>query len=690
MNILTQLQERFRAALAAMAGDRLGAEELSELVEMVRPSQDAKFGDYQANCAMPLAKKLGRSPREIATDLVRRLESTEKRPAERGTVPFFSADSEKRDSPRPLSEMCEPPEIAGPGFINLRLKPEWLERQLVEAVVDPRLGVEPVSKPRMFVVDYSAPNVAKPMHVGHIRSTVIGDSLYRTLKFLGHTVIGDNHIGDWGTQFGMIIYGHKYLRDAFSLSHLKRSDELGFIYKKVNRLVSYHEGRERIPKLRARLAEQEAALNREESKAAAGDKKVEKSLRQPRRAVEDARDELDELEAALAAVENDPTLAKLAAAHPDIGRRVLEETAKLHEGDAENLRLWKEFLPDCLQDISETYERLGVRFDHTLGESFYHDRLSGVVQDLLKQGIARVSEGAVGVFLDDRPDAPPFLIQKQDGAFLYATTDLAAIQYRMQEWHPDAILYVVDHRQSLHFQQLFATTRKWGYAHVELQHISFGTVLGDDGRPFKARSGEAVGLSALLHEAVTRAMAIVSGNDDAKPNGPELSLDERQRVAEAVGIGALKYADLSQNRTSDYVFSYDKMLAMNGNTATYMQYAHARVRSIFAKGQLQAGDSTIAGGSALKLEHPAERALGLELLRFSEALAAVVSDYRPNHLTNYLFALANCYSTFYEKCPVLKADTPAQRASRLVLCDLTARTLRQGLELLGIEVVDKM
>ncbi|HEV3415380.1 MAG TPA: arginine--tRNA ligase, partial [Pirellulales bacterium] len=596
----------------------------------------------------------------------------------------------KGDSPRPFSEMCEPPAIAGPGFINLRLKTDWLERQLAAAVADPRLGVEPVAKPRTYVVDYSAPNVAKPMHVGHIRSTVIGDSLYRTLKFLGHTAIGDNHIGDWGTQFGMIIFGHKYLRDAFSLSHLRRSDELGFIYRKVNQLVSYHEGRERGPKVQARLTEQEGALKREESKAAAGDKKAEKSLRQSRRAVEDARGELNELQATLAAVENDSTLAKLAAAHPDIRQRVLEETAKLHEGDAENLRLWKEFLPDCLRDISETYERLGVRFDHTLGESFYHDRLSGVVQDLLKRGIARVSEGAVGVFLDDRRDAPPFLIQKQDGAFLYATTDLAAIQYRIQEWHPDAILYVVDHRQSLHFQQLFATARKWGYAQMELQHISFGTVLGDDGRPFKARSGEAVGLAALLDEAVTRAMAIVSANDDAKPSGPELLPDERQRVAEAVGIGALKYADLSQNRTSDYVFSYDKMLSMNGNTATYMQYAHARVRSIFAKGQLQAGDSTKVGSSELKLEHSAERALGLELLRFSEALAAVVSDYRPNHLTNYLFALANCYSTFYEQCPVLKADTPAQRASRLVLCDLTARTLRQGLELLGIEVVDKM
>ena len=248
-----------------------------------------------------------------------------------------------------------------------------------------------------------------------------------------------------------------------------------------------------------------------------------------------------------------------------------------------------------------------MTFDHTLGESFYHDLLSGVVEDLLNKRIARKSAGAVGVFLDDKPDAPPFLIQKQDGAFLYGTTDLATIQYRMETWHPEAILYVVDHRQSLHFEQLFAAARKWGYTTVELQHISFGTVLGDDGRPFKTRSGDTVGLWGLLDEAVSRALAIVSANDDGKPSGPELSPAERQRVAEVVGIGALKYADLSQNRTSDYVFSYDKMLAMKGNTATYMQYAHARVRSIFAKGQREAGESATSGTAALQLDHPAER-----------------------------------------------------------------------------------
>ena len=667
MNILAQLQDRFREALSALAGERLSPAEMTELVEMVRPSQDPKFGDYQANLAMPLAKKLGRPPREVAADLIGRLD---------------------------LASICEPPEIAGPGFVNLRLRTKWIAEQLTAAAADERLGIERVANPRTIVVDYSAPNVAKPMHVGHIRSTVIGDSLYRTLKFLGHTVIGDNHLGDWGTQFGMIIYGYKHFRDATAYQN-DPVDELSRLYRLVNRLVAYYEGRERLPALDNRLAAAESNLKLEQERAAAAiaqkpDKKSDKSLRQAQKSVEEARADLQGLHESLAAVEHEPALAAMATAHPDIAKRVLDETAKLHVGDAENIALWREFLPPCLVDINHIYERLGVSFDHTLGESFYHDRLTGVVENLLRTGIARRSEGAVGVFFDDQPDAPPLLIQKQDGAFLYGTTDLATIHYRMETWHPDSILYVVDHRQSLHFAQLFAAARRWGYSEIELQHISFGTVLGDDGRPFKTRSGDTVGLEGLLDEAIERALAIVSANDDAKPGGPELSLAERQRVAEVVGIGALKYADLSQNRTSDYVFSYDKMLAMNGNTATYMQYAHARVRSIFAKGQTQAGKSPAAASGELKLDHPAERALGLELLRFSEALQAVVGDYRPNHLTNYLFELANRYSTFYEQCPVLKADTVEQRQNRLALCDLTARTLRQGLALLGIEVVEKM
>jgi arginyl-tRNA synthetase len=333
-----------------------------------------------------------------------------------------------------------------------------------------------------------------------------------------------------------------------------------------------------------------------------------------------------------------------------------------------------------------------VTFDHTLGESFYQDRLRGVVRDLAAKGLARESDGAICIFLEGHD--VPMIVQKQDGAFLYATTDLATIQYRMSQWQPDAILYVVDHRQSLHFEQLFAAARLWGYRDVELQHISFGTVLGEDGRPFKTRSGTSVGLAGLLDEAVERALTTVSQNDDARPQ-PLLSPEDRRQVAETVGIGAIKYADLSHNRTSDYVFSYDKMLAMTGNTATYMQYSYARVRSIFAKGGIDESAIRNPGyplGAAIRilLNTPQERALALALLRFPEALERVVADYRPNHLTAYLFELATRYSDFFENCPVLRAESDELRTSRLLLCDLTARTIKRGLNLLGIDVVERM
>jgi len=666
MNILAQLQQHFRAALADLAGGQLEAAQLAEFADMIRPSQDPKFGDYQANFAMPLGKRLDRPPRDVATEIVARLNAA---PG--------------------LGKICLPPEIAGPGFVNLRLRDDWIVVQVMHAAADERLGIEPVASPRTYIVDYSSPNVAKPMHVGHIRSTVIGAALYRTLKFLGHKAISDNHIGDWGTQFGMIIFGYKHFLDRKKYDD-GRVAELGRVYRFVNRLVSYFEGMDRLPAMKARLKQQQETLTREEAAAKSGDKKAEKALRQVKRSLDELCSEADELEASLATLKNDDKLSAAAATFPDIGKRVLEETAKLHVGDPENRRLWEEFLPACRREIEDLYKRLDVQFDETLGESEYEDLLAQVVTDLLERQIARRSEGAVGVFFDDNPDAPPFLVQKKDGAFLYATTDLATIQYRMKRWHPDAMVYVVDHRQSLHFEHLFKTARKWlGLGNVELMHVSFGTVLGDDGRPFKTRSGDTVGLLGLLDEAARRAWEVVSANDDGKPGGAELSAEQRQQVAEAVGIGAIKYADLSQNRTSDYVFSYDKMLAMNGNTATYMQYAYARVLSIFSRGEAELGAISVAG-TPITLEKPAERALALELLRFGEALSAVVSDYRPNHLTNYLFALANRYSTFYEQCHVLKAETPELKRSRLALCDITAQTLRQGLNLLGINVVEKM
>lgn len=656
MNILSQLQARFRTALSGVVDDP------TDLLTMVRPSQDAKFGDYQANFAMPLGKRLGRPPREVAEEVVGRLV---------------------------VDDFCELPEIAGPGFINLRLKTAWLARAAARALADDRLGVEPAQRPRTYVLDYSSPNVAKPMHVGHIRSTVIGDSLKRTLRFLGHRVIADNHIGDWGTQFGMIIYGYKHFVDRAAYADCE-VEELSRLYRLVNQLVGYHDNRAALPKLRAEIERQEAEVARLKQAGPAADKAAEKTaaknLRRAEANLQEMRASLSTTEASIAEIEGDPALAKLASEHADIGRAVLAETAGLHEGDAENLRLWHEFLPACLADIERIYRRLDVTFDVTLGESFYNDRLAAVVEDLARRGIARESDGAMCVFLEGQET--PLIIRKQDGAFLYGTTDLATIQYRVETWAPDAMLYVVDHRQGLHFEQFFAAARLWGYDKVELQHVSFGTVLGDDGRPFKTRSGDTVGLWGLLDEAVRRAHEVVSQGDDSKPGGPEISPAVRQQIAEVVGIGALKYADLSQNRTSDYTFSYEKMLAMNGNTATYMQYAHARVLSIFARGNVDI--AALRAGGAIDLALPAERALALAILRFSEALDQVVAEYRPNFLTAYLFELANCYSTFFEQCPVLKAPDDAMRTSRLLLCDLTARTLRRGLELLGIAVVDKM
>jgi len=485
----------------------------------------------------------------------------------------------------------------------------------------------------------------------------------------------------------MIIYGYRNFLDAEAYK-TDPVEELARLYRLVRQLVDYHASVRKLPEMEKQIDGQEANL--EEQTAAAGekpDKKTRKGLRRLEGNIKKTKDDLQSLKDKLAAVEADPQLSKLVSEHADIGTAVLTETAKLHHGDEENLRLWKDFLPACEKEIERVYGRLGVTFDHTLGESFYNERLGPVVDELIERGIAKESDGAICVFFED--EEIPMLVRKQDGAFLYATTDLATIRYRMETWKPDAVLYVVDHRQSLHFKLLFATAEKMGYDDIELQHISFGTVLGDDGTPSKTRSGDTVGLEGLLDEAVARAGRIVAENDDAKPTGAELSAEQRANVAETVGIAALKYADLSQNRTSDYVFSYDKMLAMNGNTATYMQYAYARVRSIFARGGVDI-EALRSAKPSITFSDPAERALGLEALRFAEALELAVADYRPNQLTSYLFDLANRYSTFFDRCHVLKAESEELKQSRMMLCDLTARTIRKGLELLGIDVVEKM
>lgn len=653
MNILAHLRSRLATALASFTDDP------DTFAAMVRETQDQKLGDFQANCAMPLAGKLGKDRRELAGEIVEQLD---------------------------VSDLFEEPEIAGPGFINLRLRDDRLTELVNDLVGDERLGVEKATNPQTIVVDYSAPNVAKPMHVGHLRSTVIGDALCRVLRFLGHKVIGDNHIGDWGTQFGMIIYGYKNFRDDEALQR-DSVEELARLYKLVSKLSGYHSTKAGLPQKEQQLAQKQRELETAEENADPKDKKSRKDL--GKRTAECA-----ELQAALKAdrqlladVESSPDLQPLVEAHPDIAAQARRETAKLHAGDDENVALWNEFLPACLAAIDRMYDLLNITFDKALGESFYQPMLADVVDDLQSRGLASESEGAICVFNEGH--AAPFIIRKSDGAFMYATTDLATIRYRVEEWQADRLLYVVDSRQGSHFEQLFATANRWIENPPQLRHVKFGTVLGEDKRPFKTRSGDTVGLESLIDEAISRARTIVDENDEGKPNGPELDETTRADVAEAVGIGGIKYADLHHNRESDYVFSWDKMLAKTGDTATYIQYAYARVGGIFRRGGFER-DAVRSSGKPIQLQQPAERELALQLCRFVEAIESVTNDDRPNLLTQYLFETANSFATFFEQCPVLKAEEDDVRDSRLLLCDLTARVLAKGLELLGIRVCERM
>lgn len=657
MNVLQELRSRFLAALQGLA------DEPAPLAMLVKPAQDSKFGDYQANCAMPLAKQRGQSPRDVAAQIVERLQ---------------------------VADLCENPEIAGPGFINLKLKQVWLAENTNRLVADDRLGVAAALRPRRIAIDYSSPNVAKPMHVGHLRSTVIGDALYRILKFVGHEVTSDNHIGDWGTQFGMIIYGYKHFLNAQAFEK-NAVAELARLYRLVNQLADYHEAVADLPTFKAalaeRLARQSAGLTESVPTDKQGQEARKKAAKRLLNEIDEAKQAVAAAEKKQATVDESPDLKALARAHPRIAVAAREETAKLHAGDPANLALWKQFMPACLAAINAMYTRLGVRFDLALGESFYQPFLAEVVESLEARGIATVSDGAVCVFIPGVE--APFIVRKTDGAFTYATTDLATIRYRVNELGADTMLYVVDARQGDHFKLLFETARLWGYPQVDFRHISFGTILDENKQPYKTRSGDTVGLESLLDESVVEARKIVDAGDDSKPGGPELDKAARAAISEAVGIGAIKYADLSQNRESDYVFSWAKMLATKGDTATYLQYAFARVCGIFRKGGLDRGACRSAAGEIL-LTHPAERGLALQLIRFSEAIDDAAVECRPNFLTNYLFETANCFSTFFEQCPVLKAESESLRNSRLLLADLTARVLAKGLELLGIQTIEQM
>ena len=650
MSALAEIRARFVKSLEEIAPNS------RQLVDLIRPAQDSRFGDYQVNCAMPLEKLLGRPARQIATLL---LEKTQ------------------------IDDMATA-EIAGPGFINLKLRDDWIQQNLIRAIADQRVGIALTPTPRTYVIDFSSPNVAKPMHVGHIRSTVIGDALTRILRFMGHQAISDNHLGDWGTQFGMIIYGYRHFVDqaAYRISPI---DELARLYRLVRVLSDYHESKRELPKATQQLERLNEADVRLKQELAPADKdaakKQNKELQTLSDKIRDQRETCESLRKTIRTVESDPQLARQARDHADVAQAVLVETAKLHADDPENLRLWHEFLPHCRADIQQIYRRLNVEFDHELGESFYHDRLAAVVESLQQKGLAVESDGAICVFIETFDT--PMIIRKKDGAFLYSTSDLATIQYRVEQWQPNAILYVVDHRQHDHFEKLFAAAKKLGFDRLELTHVSFGTVLGDDGTPFKTRSGDTVGLRGLLDEAAQRAITVV------EKTSPEFDEATKRHIAETVGIGALKYADLSQNRTSDYKFSYDKMLALNGNTATYLQYLYARVKGIMAKGEIDVS-ALRHNPQPFDLRQDIERKLAIKLLRFEEAIADVLVDYKPNILTSYLFELTQTFFEFYEKCTILEAETPALRTSRLQLCDLAGRTVQTGLKLLGIDVVDQM
>ena len=532
----------------------------------VRPCPDPRFGDYQTNGLMSLAKARKVNPRQLAADVVARLE---------------------------VADICEKVEVAGAGFLNFRLKPTALAQALESAARGEHLFFAPAPQPRTLVVDFSSPNVAKSMHVGHIRSTILGDCLARTLRLLGHKVITDNHLGDWGTQFGMLLAGWNRGMDGKSL----KADpiaEMERLYKKAS----------------AECKANPAALD-------------------------EARQEL----------------------------------VKLQRGDEQNLSIWREMIALSQVQFDMIYQRLGVKFDYTLGESFYHPRLQPLVQALRDKGIARESEGALAVFFDDIPQLKehPALVQKSDGAFNYTTTDLATLAHRLETWRPDEIVYVTDARQQLHFQQLFAVFHRWQPdTKVKLAHVWFGSILGDDGKPFKTRSGETVRLSELLDEAEERAFKVVS------EKSPELPDARRREIARVVGIGAVKYADLLPNRQSDYVFSWDKLLALNGNTAPYLQYAYARIRSIFRKGNAEQGvppalfsqlpSMSFQSPIALHLEAPEELALARHLLNFGLVLEAVADDYRPNFLCNYLYELAGHF-TRLSNAPAVWQSATSQRVS---------------------------
>ncbi|WP_341502303.1 arginine--tRNA ligase [Gallaecimonas sp. GXIMD4217] len=578
MNIQTLLNDKIASAMVAA-----GAPEGTPAA--VRQSAKPQFGDYQANGVMGAAKRMKQNPREFAQAVLDNLD---------------------------LSDIADKVEIAGPGFINLFLKPAFLAAQAELALADTHLGVSR-AQPQTVVVDYSSPNLAKEMHVGHLRSTIIGDAVVRTLEFLGHKVIRQNHVGDWGTQFGMLLAYMEELRAQGNTQAELELSDLETFYR--------------------------AAKQRFDESA-------------------------------------------------DFADRARELVVALQSGDEYCNKLWREFNDISLSHCHEIYQRLNVSLsrDDVMGESAYNDDLAQVVADLDAKGLLVEDQGAKCVFLDEfkgKDDEPlPIIVQKADGGFLYASTDLAAMRYRAKVLKADRAMYFVDQRQALHFKQVFTLAKQAGFVPeaMSLEHLGFGTMNGEDGKPFKTRSGGTVKLIDLLVEAEDKAYKLVAERDAG------FSEDELKEIAHAVGIGAVKYADLSKHRTSDYIFSFDAMLSFEGNTAPYMLYAYTRVASIFRK----AGIDPSQLQAELRLVEPQEKALALKLVQFEEAVDVVAREGCPHHLCAYLFELAGLFSGFYEGCPILSQEDEAIKGSRLKLAALTARTLKQGLSLLGIKTLERM
>jgi len=572
------LSERFAGALVSLDETLRGAD------PVVRRSDRA---DYQVNGSMALAKKTGRPPRDLAQEIVDRVE---------------------------LADIAHPPEIAGPGFINVTLHDAFLARALQETADDPALGVTPAAATETVVVDYSAPNVAKEMHVGHLRSSIIGDALVRVLEFVGHEVVRQNHLGDWGTPFGMLIEHMLSVGEAEAASELSVGD-LGRFYQ-------------------------------------------------------EARAEFD--------------------ANPDFADRARRRVVELQAGDPQTLRLWKLLVDESSRYFTAVYQRLGVKLtaDDQAGESMYNPLLADTMAELDRAGLLVESDGALCVFppgFTTREDKPlPLIVRKSDGGFGYDTTDLAAIRYRLKDLGADHILYVVGAPQREHLEMIIETARLagWLVPPARAEHVAFGSVLGADRKMFRTRAGGSIRLVDLLDEAVERAAIKVAERAE------QLSPEEQAAVSEAVGIGAVKYADLSNDRVKDYAFDWDRMLDFTGNTAPYLQYAHARVRSIFRKAAERGVDVADLAPAAEFL--PAERRLALEILSFDGAVHDTEAALAPHRLATYLFDLATAFTDFYESCPILRADTEEQRRSRLFLADLTARVLAQALDLLGIKAPERM